>query len=260
MHGHVFAGSVQRLEDGRSVLVGLMPALCRALDRRIRQAAGGTGVMEVRCPDLIERAVLERAGYFEAFPDAATMLADTRYALQPAACYHCYALLTGQSMDRLAMTLAGRCYRRHDASPEHVGRYWDFTMREVVLVGRPEWVAGERLAWIQRATALAASLDLEVSVEVAADPFFGPAARGMRVLQQLKELKHEIRARIGEECVAIASVNLHESFFASRFALRCNDDSPAHSACAAFGLERWAAALLAQRGEAHVRHIAASEL
>jgi seryl-tRNA synthetase len=239
---------------------GLMPALCRAIDRRIRETARKTGIIELRCPDVIERSVLERAGYFEAFPDAATLLADTRYVLQPAACYHCYAELAGQSIDRAPLTLAGRCYRRLDASTGGLGRYWDFTMREVVLIGRRDWVEAERSAWIHRVTALAESLNLEVTVDVATDPFFGPAARGMRVLQQIKELKHEIRATIGQETVALASVNLHESFFAARFDLRSNDGAIAHSACAAFGLERWAAAVLAQGGEGLVEKIAADEL
>ena len=260
MHAHAFAGGIWRLDDGRAISGGLMPALCRAIDRRIREAAQSTGVMELRCPDVIQHEVLERAGYFEAFPDAATVLADPGYALQPAACYHCYALLAGQSIDRTAITLAGRCYRRHDATANGAGRYWDFTMREVVLVGLPDWVAAERSAWISRIAALADSLGVAVTVQIAADPFFGPLARGMRVLQQLKELKYEICASIGDEAVPIASVNLHESFFASRFDLRCADGSTAHSACAAFGLERWAVALLAQRGEEHVRKIASSEL
>jgi seryl-tRNA synthetase len=259
MHVHVFAGGIRRDDDGRATLFGLMPALCRAIDRRIREVAANTGALELRCPDIIERALLERAGYFEAFPDAATTLADPRFVLQPAACYQCYALVGGP-VDRIALTLAGRCYRRHDATAGGAARYWDFTMREVVLVGQRDWVATERSAWIPRVTALAESLGLEVSVHVATDAFFGPMARGMRVLQQVKELKHEIRAEIEGESVAIASVNLHEAFFASRFDLRCTDGSVAHSACAAFGLERWAAAVLAQRGEALVEQIAAEAL
>jgi seryl-tRNA synthetase len=260
MHAHVFAGGIRRDDDGRATLFGLMPALCRAIDRKIREAAAKTGAVELRCSDVIERALLERAGYFEAFPDAATTLADSRFVLQPAACYQCYALLAGQPVDRLALTLAGRCYRHQDGKMRGAARYWDFTMREVVLVGQREWVGTERSAWIPRVTALAESLGVDVSVQVATDAFFGPMARGMRLLQQVKELKHEIRADIDGERVAIASVNLHETFFASRFELQCPDRSVAHSACAAFGLERWAAALLAQRGEAFVEQIAAEAL
>jgi seryl-tRNA synthetase len=179
--------------------------------------------------------------------------------LQPAACYQCYGLLRGP-VDSVALTLAGRCYRRHDGEAGGAARYWDFTMREVVLVGQRDWVGTERSAWIARVTSLAESLGLAVSVHVATDAFFGPMARGMRAMQQVKELKHEIRAEIDGESVPIASVNLHETFFASRFELRCADGSVAHSACAAFGLERWAAAVVAQRGEASVEEVAVLDL
>jgi seryl-tRNA synthetase len=257
---HTSGDHVRVYGDGRVTLGGVTPALCRAIDRRVRRMAREVGGRELRCPAVIERSVLDRAGYFEAFPEGATALGEDGYALQPAACYHCYAELAGTYVDQLVLTVAGRCYRRHEARFEGATRLWEFTMREVVLIGNARWVQAERPAWITRVTQLARELGLEVSVQTATDSFFGPSSRGKRVLQQLKELKHEIRTRIGTEDVAIASVNLHETFFATRFDLRDRDGAPAYSACTALGLERWAAAILAQRGDAFAAELAAGDL
>lgn len=246
--------------DGRLTIAGAMPALCRAVDRRVRALAAAAGARELQGPALVDRAVLERAGYFEAFPGGATMVEDGRYALQPAACYQCYAALAGGTVERAVLTLAGRCYRPHERAFTGATRLWEFTMREVVLIGSADWVDGERHAWTGRAAELARTMGLEFTVEPATDSFFGPASRGRRLLQQVKELKHEVRARAGRETVAIASVNLHETFFGRRFDLRLADGQPAHSACAAFGLERWASAVLAQRGERAAAELAEGEL
>lgn len=250
-------GGIRSHGDGRVTLSGVVPSLCRAVDGRIRALATEGGARELQGPALLDRSVLERAGYFDAFPDAATTVLDGTYALQPAACYHCYAELAGTCVDRTVLTVAGRCYRRGEAAFTGMTRLWEFTMREVVLLGSPDWVQAERAAWIERAVQLARGLGLDVATEAATDSFLGPAGRGRRLIQQLKELKVEITAAAGEERVALASVNLHETFFATRFDLRGADGRPAYSACAAFGLERWAAAVLAQRGEAFAARLAA---
>lgn len=246
--------------DGRVTIGGGMPALCRAVDRHVRALARETGARELSCPALIERAVLERAGYFEAFPEGATVVGDGRYLLQPAACYHCYARLAGMETGPTALTLAGRCYRPHEASFTGATRLWEFTMREVVIIGDSRWIDTERRQWTDRAAGLARTLGLDVTVEPATDPFFGAPSRGRKLIQQLKELKHEVRARVGNETVALASINLHESFFGHRFDVRLAGGGPAHSACAAFGLERWAAAVLAQRGAEFAARLADGEI
>ena len=41
--------------------------------------------------------------------------------------------------------------------------------------------------------------------------------------------------------LAVASINRHGAFFGDRFQIRDARGTPAHSACIAFGLDRWAA-------------------
>ena len=109
-------------------------------------------------------------------------------------------------------------------------------MREVVFAGAPEWVAEQRRDWMIRVEEFAKSLGLPAKTELATDPFFGGAARGKRLLQQLKELKYELR--VGS--MAIASFNLHETHFTERFDIAMKGGGVAHTGCVAFGLERLA--------------------
>jgi hypothetical protein len=99
---------------------------------------------------------------------------------------------------------------------------------------------------MDRILALAQSLGMNVALEAATDPFFGGGeARGRKLLQQVKQLKYELRAQLDVQGtqLAISSFNLHETFFSRRFGFRLHDGGDAYSGCVAFGLERWALAL-----------------
>jgi hypothetical protein len=80
---------------------------------------------------------------------------------------------------------------------------------------------------------------LPVHWETAEDPFFLPTAKGKALMQRLMETKKEL-IWDGPEPVAIASINRHGTFFGERFAIRNSDMTPVHTACVAFGLDRWA--------------------
>jgi hypothetical protein len=88
-----------------------------------------------------------------------------------------------------------------------------------------------------------------VNLAPAQDPFFVGETRGKKLLQQIKGLKYELTAPglLGMD-VPVASFNLHERFFTSRFDVTLAGGEPAYSGCVAFGIERWCMALLAQHG------------
>lgn len=241
--------------NGCVVLAGLPLALLRWFDAQFSRLAASSGAEEYRFPSLIARETLARAGYFEAFPDGATGVHapghDGSHLLSPAVCYHCYALLADQTLEEpCVLTCVGTCHRHEGGAYEPLARLWEFTMREVVFLGPAAWVARQREEWIERVRDLARSLGLAGELELATDPFFGGPARGKTLLQQLKALKYELRLRAGAEgqTLAVASFNLHEAFFGRRFGIALPGGAPAHSACVAFGLERWVFAVLAQRG------------
>lgn len=247
-------GDCVRVEpDGRLTLQGIAADLASWLDARVERLAVRAGAERLAPPDRLAPAVLERTGYSEAFPGMAVPLDAARSGYHPpAACHHVYAALDGARLARPAMyTLSSACAREEQRTACDPGRLRHFHMREVVFVGPAAWVEGNREAWMRHATGLAAEMGLSAMMEAAQDPFFGDAGRGRRLLQQLKELKFELRADAGAAGeVALASFNLHETFFATRFDFGMADGTAAASGCAAFGLERWTLACLARLGPA----------
>ncbi len=229
---------------GRETVLGPhMLALAGWVDSKIVEFAIQAGARELTVPSMIERLILERAGYFESFP--ASMVEEFQGScIPPAACYHCYAKLEHTSLETGVWTCITRCRRNEDKV--EAGRMQTFTMREIVFIGSAAWVRERRKESIDRILAFAQSLHLIVQFDAATDSFFASeVARGRKLLQQIKELKFELRVQMDSKSapLAISSFNLHETFFSRRFGFRLADGTDAHSGCIAFGLERWALAL-----------------
>lgn len=244
---HTFALTEAHL--GRLRLAGAAAALCRSIDQRLLRMALDLGAVECRFPTTLVQQTLIDAGYFEAFPDGATRVAGSTFCLCPAVCYHVYDWLRDRRLDApMIVTAAGVCFREADRGATGTSRLWEFTMREVVFAGPDAWVDAQLREWSVRARQLAAELALPATLEPATDPFFGAAGRGRQLIQQLKDLKQELRMPLDGHPEAVSSFNRHETFFSSRFAITLPDGSMAATACAAFGLDRWALAVLEHRG------------
>jgi uncharacterized small protein (DUF1192 family) len=234
---------------------GTVRAAFEKLDAEIRAWALDAGSVEESYPVLIDAATLRRAEYPEAFPHLLMAPAVARdpeqpfanknvaladWFLSPAVCYHTYAALEGRTIDPgVILTARGHCFRDEDAAALEVGRRQiEFQMREVVLVGSPTWIE-ERLAVLQAGVErLACACGLVGAWCPANDPFFLPRARGKAQMQRLLGTKIEWCLPDG---LAVASINRHRTFFGERFCIRDASAAPAHSACVAFGLDRWAA-------------------
>jgi seryl-tRNA synthetase len=161
-------------------------------------------------------------------------------------CYHVYAALAGTTVaGPRIVTAQGCCWRHEGARVEPLARGWAFTMREIVCIGSEEDCASFRDRGVRLAHRLADELGVDGVLAEAEDPFFAPTARGRALLQRLRALKHELRLFVGDgETVAAASFNLHERHFGEAFDIRLPGGEPAHTACVAFGLERWLLATL----------------
>jgi seryl-tRNA synthetase len=272
--GLLARGDLRVPGDGLVELAGVALRLARWFDAVFRRWARDLGGVEHEYPALIPIATLARAGYPQAFPQhlavaapcapnararvadrpdriAAADLAEPSLALTPAVCYHAYPGWAGRRLpdSGAVVTSVGRCVR-HEAGPlRALERLREFTMRELIFAGAREAVDALRSDLLGRARALAADLDLEATVEEAADPFFTEAARGRLLMQRLLGLKYELRMPLaGGGTTAVASFNLHLDFFGRAFGIADASGGAAHTGCVAFGLERLVLAFLTQHG------------
>ena len=249
--------------SGQAGLRGPLLALADRCDRAFVSLAAIWGADEERHPASLPARRLQRVDYLSSFPHQATFaarldpasltefraeevsgdrgevtpgrLAPVSEVLTPAACYHLYSSREGESFDRPCyLTTRNTCYRQ-ESRYEPLRRLWSFTMREIVCLG----TQAETAAFLQRARAavdeLLSLIDLPAEWLNATDPFFQPRSNPKYLLQRVQPAKYE--ATYGGD-LAIASMNLHHDHFGTAFGL-ARDGEPAHSACMAFGLERW---------------------
>ena len=253
---HTEADSFATPLDERQALQGDAMRFVDSLDRAIIDAALAAGAEAIRFGPLISMETLDRAGYRKAFPHLVTVpVAMTAacgcgqnhegaaQALIPAACLPVYRAFENTDLAAPALvTTENTCWRR-EAHFEPLKRQWAFTMREIVCIGSQEEIRAFRNQWRDYAARMAIGLGLDADFQAATDPFFGQAAAA-RLYQAVSEAKAELVV----DGLAIASINNHGSHFARAFDLR-RSGVTARSACIAFGLERWLAAMQDRHGD-----------
>jgi seryl-tRNA synthetase len=123
-------------------------------------------------------------------------------------------------------------------------------MREFVRIGSPEQAADFRERWIARGRELADILGLPHRIAPASDPFFGRTGRMLAMNQVEQALKFELLVPIlsADKPTACMSFNCHRDHFGKTWELKGEDSTTAHTACAAFGMERLALALFRTHG------------
>ena len=256
-----FASPIETLErrgdltvtgDGQVTLAGVGLEILEAVDDTVVRWAQELGAPEHRYPSLIDPSVLERAGQAVATRVVPSAAPDRSGALSPAVCYHAYPELTGKTLGPAptVLTARGHCYRYEDGRYVPLERLWEFTMREIIVLGSRDQVEHTRQALVRQVTSFVEMMDLDATIETATDPFFTAGDEGRRLMQQAGALKYELRLTVDPagRAIAAASFNHHHDFFGSRFAIQLGDEASAHSGCIAFGLERWVLALCAQHG------------
>ena len=277
-----------QLGDGQVGLAGPALKLVEALDQRFRRMAMSEfGAVEHRYPTFIPTDVLRRCGYFGAFPHLVSLVShfvedyrklkeirdanaeseevvipdrgaivDAAACVTPATCYHVYQSLEGKTLRAPGQifTATGRCARYESTNMIGLDRLWEFTMREMVLVGGEEWVTETRQKGMDAFIGLVEEWDLECTVETANDPFFGPVYATKSFWQSQGGLKYELRFAVepGEggkpRTISCGSANLHEGFFGQTFKLQLSDGAPVFTGCVALGVERLALAVFTQHG------------
>ncbi len=273
-------GDIVPLGLGRYAFGPRMVGLMAALDARILEIAAALAAPAYAFPALIGADVLDRCQYFRNFPTALSFVShlredhasirefarearwqDGRLAfdstrvspvdclLAPSVCFHWYACLSGTTLASQTITAAGRCFRYESTNLTGLERLWDFTMREVIFAGPPDYVIAQRQACIDRSVALLDALGLAYEVTTATDPFFADVYAAQAAYQHGFELKFELLTPLpySGRKLAVGSINYHQDFFGRSFAIQ-SGSAPAHTGCLGVGLERLALAFIAQHG------------
>jgi seryl-tRNA synthetase len=260
-------------DSGLHILDSSDLELLRALDELFRRFAKGVQAQEKRYPFLLNHSDLDRFDYFDNFPhlgmlvapaaverlaDAlrdterpvreipAQALGSSQYCLPSAACYNVY--LDNRDVvlpeSGALFTTASTCFR-NETHYDGLQRLLGFTMREIVYIGSGEGAKAHINRFKPIVEGLIARLGLELTIEVATDPFFDKSGE-RALMQRLFPVKEEFVV----DGLAIASVNYHRNFFGERCNIRDGDRDLAHTSCVAFGLERWVHVLTQNFGSA----------
>ena len=228
----------------------------------------------IRFPPVMNRAQLEKSGYLKSFPnllgcvcglhgteheinaavnrfdagdDWTGSLSPSDLVLSPAACYPVYPIAASRGpvpATGLHFDVAADCFRREPS--RDLDRLQSFRMREYVCIGSPDHVSAFRERWMERGQEIARRLGLAFRIDYASDPFFGRVGQMKAVSQKQQSLKFELLVpiRSEEQPTACMSFNYHRDHFGTAWGITdAASREPAHTACAAFGMDRLAIAM-----------------
>ncbi len=194
-------------------------------------------------------AARARAGRFEAVSADEGRLAPARLVHNPSTCYHCYALRAGRDIGHdQAVTAVTRCHRYEAINHREPGRLLEFSMREVIFLGSPDYVRSTRAQSLELVERLVTDWRLHGALVTANDPFFSSDFANKAGHQHRMAMKYEYRALLPpHRPLSVLSSNLHGPTFSRAFGIT-QERRPINTGCIGFGLERLALAIVAQHG------------
>lgn len=264
--------------DGLYGRSGQFEDVISAFERLIDKFGGADGAEAIRFPPGMNRAFFETSGYMKSFPQLAGTVHSfcgneldhmsllkcmevgddwtkdqqaTDIVLTPAACYPLYPTVAKRGAipeDGALYDLQSYCFR-HEPSKDPA-RQQLFRMREYVCMGSEKHVTDFRQSWMDRGVEMMKAVGLDVTIDVANDPFFGRAGKMLANNQRDQNLKFELLIPITSVAkpTACMSFNYHQDAFGTKWGLNFADGSVVHTACVGFGLERIALALFHTHG------------
>ncbi|MFC5532410.1 aminoacyl--tRNA ligase-related protein [Cohnella yongneupensis] len=278
---------IKQLDPGVYIFREPFTTLVRFLDDSIvRKIANKFGAKHEYYPVVINGSTLNKTNHFTSFPEHIQFVThlredlsvieafsqaikeaggwnqDTRvdmnasaatpqYMINPATCYHCYEGMQDETLETegTIVTAVSKCHRYEGGNHRDFGRLLDFTMREVIFVGKPDFVKENRLKSIEMLKGLVSEWELDCHLENANDPFFTSDYEVKASFQRQQEMKFEMRMSIPylNTTISVSSSNFHSNTFGNAFNIKAGK-RPAVTGCLAFGLERFILAFLAQYG------------
>lgn len=255
-------------------VVSARAQLHRIFDLMFLNVALAAGARERRYPALINIDLMRRCRYVDLFPQNAYLVDElphqrevlvrmrqgavsaedvrrsSSYMLNPALCFHTYGeFARTQLTEGLLLTAVGECFRHEAPWRLNDFRRTSFTMREIPFIGRASEVEDHRNSFMDIVWDIFVELGLCGWLETATDPFYYVEDAAVQQHQLLASVKYELVAqRPSGETSAIASFNNIRNSLCRQFDISTADGVPAHSGCAAFGIDRWAEIILETYG------------
>ncbi|WP_282938832.1 hypothetical protein [Paenibacillus sp. RC67] len=205
--------------------------------------------------DIIEtfsQSIREAGGWKQDGPlDLNATMPKPKFTMNPSTCYHCYEGLQNETLEGegVIVSAISKCHRFESRNHSDFGRLLDFSMREIIFVGKPEFVKENRLRSIEYIKELAVEWNVDSMLEIANDPFFTNDFQTKASFQRNQEMKYELRLTVPyvNKSIACSSINFHSNTFGTAFNIKMGKRN-AVTGCVGFGIERWAFAFLAQYG------------
>lgn len=240
--------------------------LMQSLDNKFKSFISGLDYKEYHIPAIIDGEVLRKCDYFSSFPHHLTVAAFVRKEccddviakktvnkehletadkyLTPAACLHIYPMLEGKKdIKNSVITTKARVYRFEEGRFKELTRLWDFTVREIVIIGEHRYVEELMTTIRDQAVDFAKKISVDSELTTASDSFYPTRQNIIKSkIQKVNSLKYELLIPIKDEKVAVASFNFHDTHFSKPF--NFDNEGEIVTGCVGFGLERWVAACL----------------
>jgi hypothetical protein len=283
----VARGWVVELATGQVTLRGLAVDLLEFLDDAfVRKIGGPAHARREYYPSVMTTERMNRANHFSSFPEHVHFVTHLRedldildqfarelreaggwtpavlnklerpmagpaIALNPSVCYNCYASIENSTLEGegFVATARSRCHRFESGNHRTLERLMDFSMREVIYVGQPDFVKRHREQSIQHLRELIERWGLTSWLESANDPFFTSDFEVKAKFQRNNDMKYELRMPLATGSVAVGSSNFHSVTFGKAFNIvQKANGRPVCTGCIGFGLERWIYAVFSQVG------------
>ena len=182
-------------------------------------------------------------------PLGSNTFAPARLTHNPSTCYHCYARRAGQDIgDDMAVTAVTKCHRFESLNHREPGRLMEFTMREVIFLGSPDFARETRTRSLELVEALVRDWEIYGSLVTANDPFFSSDFANKAAQQLRLAMKYEYKALLPPYgTISVLSSNLHGPTFSKAFSIQ-QRGRPINTGCIGFGYERLALVIHAQHG------------
>ncbi|WHX48534.1 hypothetical protein QNH46_21085 [Paenibacillus woosongensis] len=237
-------------------------------------------VTEVKHNSLIPKYYMEKMNYFQSSPkhlffpshlnndsldqftaktvsnngklpnDVNLHLDSPNYVLQSAPCFKIYFSLENQNLEHNQIyNIRGECYRNEGKRIYMMERLNQFSMREFIFIGTPEFVIEHKRKILQWTIDWMEKLGIKGHCAHANDPFFidDQARNNFNIPSNIKvEVKAEIPYK--QDSLSIASFDTHGDFFSKTFNFNMANQKETWSGCMGLGIERCVWSFLQQYG------------